>query len=128
MPSDAPEAVAGPDYRIIAWRRAAPSLASEGRREKRQVSRPEPLPGATAPLDTTICTDCPRLGRERRAWRLRLRHALDAADEGSPDLQEDGQPCGRFSFSWVIRSSKVQFATSASRSMTRSASRSRSSC
>ena len=34
----------------------------------------------------------------------------------------------RFSFSWVIRSSKAQSATSASRLTTRSASRSRSSC
>src|SRR5271168_3093718 len=35
--------------------RLDPSLSSEGRREKRQVSLPEPLPGAPAPLDTTVC-------------------------------------------------------------------------
>jgi hypothetical protein len=76
--------------------RPAPRSKLGFRRSTREthVSLPEPIPGATAPVNTTICTDCPRLGCERRAGRLRVRHALDAADEGGPDLQEDGQPAG----------------------------------
>ena len=41
-----------------------------------------------------VCTHCPRMGRERWDRRLRLRHALDAADQGGPNLQEDGQSAG----------------------------------
>ena len=81
-------------FEITEQTRAPPGLASEGRRERRQISFPEPFPGATAPLDTAVCTDCARLGRERRARRLGLRHALNAADEGGPDLQEDWQSAG----------------------------------
>ena len=39
--------------------------------------------------------DRPCLGREHRAGQLRLRHAFDASDESSADLQEDGQPASR---------------------------------
>jgi hypothetical protein len=41
--------------------------ASEGQLAEGKVSLPEPLPGATAPVDATICTDRPCLGRERWA-------------------------------------------------------------
>jgi integrase len=37
---------------------------------------PSRFPGPTAPLDTAVCTHCPRMGRERWARRLRLRRAV----------------------------------------------------
>jgi len=69
-----------------------PSLASRGRGQEWTAPLPEPLPGAAAPLDPAVCADRPCLGRECRAGQLGLRHAFDAANEGGPDLQEDGQP------------------------------------
>ena len=41
-------------FEITEQTRAPPGLASEGHRERRQISFPEPLPGATAPLDTAV--------------------------------------------------------------------------
>ncbi len=56
----------------------------------------------------------------------RLRHSLDAADESSPDLQEDGESASGSPAAWTRKARK--HAISASRSMTRSAFPSKSSC
>ena len=80
------------------------------------------------PVDTPVCTDRPFLGREPPAWKLRLRHAFDEADEGGPDLQEDGQTFEPSNCSSGTRSSKARSAISASRWMTRSPFPSTSNC
>ena len=62
------------------------------------------------------------------AGRLRPRDAFDAANEGGPNLQEDGQPASSSAACSGIQSSKARFVTSGSRSTTRSAFPSRLSC
>jgi hypothetical protein len=73
---------------------------------RRTIPFPKPLSGAAAPLNPTVCSHRPRLGRERRTRQLRLRHSLDAADESSPNLQKDGEPASGSAVAWAHEARK----------------------